>query len=188
MIDIRLPQINGATEKEQLGQIRSYLFQLAEQLQFALKDVDTTQANVVSLNAKSLIPAVRRQGTALTNPAEAVDFIVEQGTSDIWEYRKWHSGKVECWGKRDIEVILDIEWGSLWHNSVDGYAFPTGLFTSAPHCQVSLDCRDTPERAWVAIGGITAKDYTPLVVITSPVKKEVATGFYLLYYAVGNWK
>lgn len=58
MIDIRLPQINGATEREQLGQIRSYLFQLAEQLQFALKDVDTTQANVLSLNAKTLASTV----------------------------------------------------------------------------------------------------------------------------------
>ena len=58
MIDIRLPQINGATEREQLGQIRSYLFQLAEQLQFALKDVDTTQASVVSLTANNLASTV----------------------------------------------------------------------------------------------------------------------------------
>ena len=58
MIDIRLPQINGATEREQLGQIRSYLFQLAEQLQFALKDVDTTQANVQSLTANNLASTV----------------------------------------------------------------------------------------------------------------------------------
>ena len=31
-IDIRLPEINGKTEAEQLQQIRRYLFQLAETL------------------------------------------------------------------------------------------------------------------------------------------------------------
>ena len=34
-----------------------------------------------------------------TIKAEA-DYIVEQGTSDIWTYRKWNSGITECWGKR----------------------------------------------------------------------------------------
>ena len=40
-IDIRLPNINGKTESEQLNQIRSYLYQFAEQLQWALNTVDT---------------------------------------------------------------------------------------------------------------------------------------------------
>ena len=26
------------------------------------------------------------------------DYVVEQGTSGIWTYRKWNSGKAECWG------------------------------------------------------------------------------------------
>ena len=26
------------------------------------------------------------------------DYIVEQGTSGIWTYRKWNSGVAECWG------------------------------------------------------------------------------------------
>lgn len=41
MIDIRLPQISGVTEKEQLQQVKSYLFQLASQLQWALQNVDS---------------------------------------------------------------------------------------------------------------------------------------------------
>lgn len=27
------------------------------------------------------------------------DWVVEQGTSGIWTYRKWNSGIAECWGK-----------------------------------------------------------------------------------------
>ena len=42
MIDIRLPNITGATEREQLTQVKSYLYQLVEQLQFALGNIDTS--------------------------------------------------------------------------------------------------------------------------------------------------
>lgn len=38
-VDIRLPHITGPTEKEQLKQINNYLFQLAEQLQWAFNDI-----------------------------------------------------------------------------------------------------------------------------------------------------
>ena len=39
-VDIRLPNITGRTETEQLTQIKSYLYQFAEQLQWALKNVE----------------------------------------------------------------------------------------------------------------------------------------------------
>lgn len=42
MIDIRLPKIDASTEREQLVQVKSYLYQLAEQLQFALGNINTS--------------------------------------------------------------------------------------------------------------------------------------------------
>ena len=35
---------------------------------------------------------VKIQGSPIT------DFVVEQGTTEIWTYRKWYSGIAECWG------------------------------------------------------------------------------------------
>lgn len=32
--------------------------------------------------------------------ANLADYVVEQGISGIWTYRKWNSGIAECWGKR----------------------------------------------------------------------------------------
>lgn len=55
MIDIRLPQISGATEKEQLQQVKSYLFQLASQLQWALQNVDTVNISTASTTPQSQI-------------------------------------------------------------------------------------------------------------------------------------
>ena len=58
MIDLRLPNITGATEREQLQQIKSYLHQTVEQLNWALNNIDT-QSNtaVVAPTARSLAPA-----------------------------------------------------------------------------------------------------------------------------------
>lgn len=41
-IEIRLPNITGATEREQLLQLKSYLYQLSEQLQWAFDNISTT--------------------------------------------------------------------------------------------------------------------------------------------------
>lgn len=45
MTEIRLPHITGVTEKEQLVQIKSYLYQLTGQLNFALKAVNSEDGN-----------------------------------------------------------------------------------------------------------------------------------------------
>ena len=127
------------------------------------------------------------KGINFTNGIVA-DFVIEQGTSGIWYYRKWHSGKVECWGKWLIGVLLHTQWGSLYCSRVEAYPFPSGLFTSAPNCQVTLECRGTQEGAWLAMGGETTKDYAPSVILCSAVRVEAATGYNLLYYAIGNWK
>lgn len=46
-IELRLPQINGKTDREQLAQIKSYLYQMAQQLQWALNNVSQSSGNVV---------------------------------------------------------------------------------------------------------------------------------------------
>lgn len=50
------------------------------------------------------------------------DFIVEQGTSGMWSYRKWNSGIAEVWGRTDeTKVSIGGTWGTL---SVKDNAFP----------------------------------------------------------------
>lgn len=57
MFDFRLPAITGKTEREQNEQIKSYLYQLAEQLQFALNDIEQRmkrmEANTASTDDES---------------------------------------------------------------------------------------------------------------------------------------
>jgi hypothetical protein len=51
--NIRLPNINAKTEAGQLLQVKSYLLQLAEQLNFALQDVESKAAANTPKNAAS---------------------------------------------------------------------------------------------------------------------------------------
>jgi hypothetical protein len=51
--NIRLPNINAKTEAGQLLQVKSYLLQLAEQLNFALQDVESKDASNTPQNAAS---------------------------------------------------------------------------------------------------------------------------------------
>lgn len=38
-----------------------------------------------------------------------IDFVIEQGTSDIWTYQKWNSGLLEYWGREQF-LTLDAGW------------------------------------------------------------------------------
>jgi hypothetical protein len=47
-IDLRMPNITGVSEREQLSQIRSYLYQFIPQLQWALNNMDTSSQSQVT--------------------------------------------------------------------------------------------------------------------------------------------
>ena len=65
-IDIRLPNINGKTDSEQLAQIRSYLYQFASQLQWALGAVEAGNgSNATSQNNTS---GVSKKEDPASNP------------------------------------------------------------------------------------------------------------------------
>lgn len=115
------------------------------------------------------------------------DFVLAEGTDGIWYYRKWHSGKVECWGRSSVSVNISEPWGAIYYGSVDSYAYPSGLFTSAPMCQVTAEFGSTLQAAWLCIAGASTIENAPAVWFCRPMVEENA-GFDILYYAIGTWK
>lgn len=67
------------------------------------------------------------------------DYVVEQGTSGIWTYRKWESGIVECWGSLSCSnIAVDSAWGGVYESTGQRLAFPDGVFTAAPdYCSIT---------------------------------------------------
>ena len=46
------------------------------------------------------------------------DYIVEQGTSGVWTYRKWNSGIAECFGSQTINgLAISSAWGALYSSA-----------------------------------------------------------------------
>lgn len=62
------------------------------------------------------------------------DFIVEQGTSGIWTYRKWNSGIAECWGTTSVNTSFNGTSGNVSYNgtSLSSPTYPTNLFIDTP--------------------------------------------------------
>ena len=54
MINIRLPNITAPTEKEQLMQVKSYLHQLVQELNWALSSVESSNSNAATKKSSSI--------------------------------------------------------------------------------------------------------------------------------------
>ena len=64
-IDLRYPNINGTTEREMLSQIKNFLYQHIEQLQWALNSMGTTDnTGIVTPTPKSLTPTTQTHANA----------------------------------------------------------------------------------------------------------------------------
>ena len=65
-------------------------------------------------------------------------YVVEQGTTDGWTYRKWSDGAVEAWASN---VSFGSQTPAVWispirYKDITG-TIPSGIFTAAPSLQVT---------------------------------------------------
>lgn len=83
----------------------------------------------------------------LLDSNNTADYVIEQGTSGIWTYRKWNSGVAECWGIYTMTSACTKAWGSLYYSDKlaprINYPF---TFTSRP--QETIFCRGDSVSAW----------------------------------------
>ena len=71
---------------------------------------------------------------AKVTEALKVDFVVAQGTSGIWTYRKWNSGIAECWGTYTASIAIQTAsaaYGGYRSGQITAPNFPI-TFASAP--------------------------------------------------------
>ena len=118
------------------------------------------------------------------------DFVVEQGTSGIWTYRKWYSGIAECWGVYTMSSAATQTLGSLYYsdNLAPRIDYPF-TFTIAP--QENVFVRGDSIAMWVypEAGGIglNTTTQTGSYGFLLPISMEVSQVRYE-YTVVGRWK
>lgn len=64
--------------------------------------------------------------------ANLADYVVEQGTSGYWTYRKWNSGISECWLTWTGTLSHYWSGNGLYSYSTGAINFPSGLFITIP--------------------------------------------------------
>ena len=130
--------------------------------------------------------------TDLTNilnevlPNTSVDYIVEQGTSGIWTYRKWNSGIAECWGTVSWSITSWSAWGSTYYSTYSSQVdYPTGLFTSAPKRMTGNDLSNGD--SWLGTQNNGTASKTPKFFLMRGANGSSGTG-YVAVHAIGTWK
>ena len=69
------------------------------------------------------------------------DFVIENGTSGNWNYRRWFSGRVEAWNNfaqsKDTITYSSHTTSGTIYRWIGRAALPTGLFKSVKYSVVS---------------------------------------------------
>lgn len=119
------------------------------------------------------------------NGSKMADFIVEQGASGVWRYRKWYSGFAECWGYHTVSGLnISTAWGS-WYSS-PAIILPSFPFTFSG----TLDVHVSWESDFSAIiDGVGKRESTKAgqVYLYRPVAQTNVNGRFSIY-AYGKWK
>lgn len=55
------------------------------------------------------------------------DFVIEQGTSGVWHYRKWNSGDVELWGRTTV-TLSPYSTVNSWHGFYTQLTLPFTVY------------------------------------------------------------
>ena len=67
------------------------------------------------------------------------DYIIETGSSGIWKWAKYASGKIECWGEKSwSNVACTTSAGGGYRSADQTQALPSGLFTTIESCQATM--------------------------------------------------
>lgn len=139
--------------------------------------------------AKKIISALARVSSLESWQGSIGDYIVEQGTSGIWTYRKWNSGVSECFAKQQTTITSWSSWGSLYEASPypQNIAFPSGLFTEIPVCLASVSSDSSGGLVSLEMGVVSKTTISYLIPLRpNSGSNNVKINYFI--HAIGKWK
>lgn len=97
---------------------------------FSKKTYTSGQTTITADNLNAIQDELIRVGGAGTSPV--ADYVVAEGTSGNWRYRKWNSGVAECWGEVTVNTAITEALGAMYMVVTDYFSWPNALFSEAP--------------------------------------------------------
>ena len=126
-------------------------------------------------------------GVSATFVKNIKDFVVEQGTSGIWTYRKWNSGVAECWGLYNREdLAITTAWGYIYESGEALSArFPEGLFVDVPVFNMNIQYSSAGVLSLETVSNVN-KEMTCYIYPTRATPATVSIT--IAMRAIGRWK
>lgn len=123
-------------------------------------------------------------GSLTINSQPLADYVVEEGTSGAWTYRKWDSGIAECWSNNYSlgSCAITSSYGNAFYIAKTDYSFPTDLFISAP--QVNVSTLSSLGLLSASVYEVTASKYSFFLWDTQSETLTVS----ISVRAIGEWK
>ena len=118
------------------------------------------------------------------------DYIVEQGTSGIWTYKKYSSGVIECWTTTHWATptltMSAISSSGTYKSNTVSMPFPTDLFTDVENCfNVRFSFMSSGTYLLSVMNSAPSNSVLPVVIV----KGGSSTAACSIYaHAVGRWK
>ena len=118
------------------------------------------------------------------------DYIVEQGTSGIWTYKKYSSGVIECWTTKQWSTptltMTAISSSGTYKSNTLSMPFPTDLFIDVENCfNVRFGFMSSGTYLLSVMNSAPSNSVLPVVIV----KGGSSTSACSIYaHAVGKWK
>ena len=179
------PALNLSLANNALGGVM--LFNTSKRLSLFLRSQDTQKSENYVIDPPGDGLAETKYYYLLTSKI-APDYVIAQGSSGNWRWRKWNSGVAECWQRYGFTAPKMVEAGAIYYANqvVGGFAYPFS-FVYKPMEVVSAD---STVGGWFACAQgsptntLTESGY---YVFTAPLKR-VSADVALSIHVMGRWK
>lgn len=121
-------------------------------------------------------------GIKVNNTVErSADYIVEQGTSGGWTYRKWNSGVAECWKDVTFASATFSASSNSFYRNISGITLPTGLFIQVPMVVATVHMGNVGS---CEVNNITTTTFQATILSTVATARDGG----IQAHAIGKWK
>ncbi|HIT34786.1 MAG TPA: hypothetical protein IAC31_09230 [Candidatus Faecousia intestinigallinarum] len=128
------------------------------------------------------VPVAFHSGVPVSGLA---DYVLEQGSSGIWVWRKWYSGIAECWGSATFTTAITDSWGSLYEAAtVAAQPYP---FAFAAEPQELVNVNGGVGKGIETAGRQTA-NHTATYFIFRPSEYPTRMEYVINFFVIGRWK
>ena len=122
------------------------------------------------------------------------DFVIETGTEAMgsngtWYWRKWKSGRAECYGCRNFgSMAVTTTWGNLYRSAIFTQSLPIGLFTAVPEV-IDIAYRTGSSGGWIVRheNSLPTASDSGSFILVRPASATLSSS-YIGFNVIGRWK